>query len=167
MLGPGQTLALVLLRLPAWSPWGSPVEGACLRLKPAQGRTGQSADQKGRQSWRESWYVGTRAKGTAYGPHLLCDLLQARGFSLPCSFYTLCSQAMSHRLVSTPVCELQPERQGWVFTSCVPTPSTQHVEVPHAQRTAVTRFRVCVGPITELSSEFPDLKTQGGCLYQK
>lgn len=138
--------------------------GGC--LPEIEGSTGQSADEK-RPSRRQSWCVGTWAKGTAYGPHSLCALLQARGFSKCSSMLLLYTLLPSHRLVSTLVCELRPERQGRLFVSCVPTPSSQHMEALRAQRAAATRSRVCVESIAELSSGFPDLKTQGVCLYQK
>lgn len=41
------------------------------------------------------------------------------------------------------------------------------MEVLHDQCTVVRRFRVCIESIIEFNSEFPDLKTQGMCFYQK
>lgn len=41
------------------------------------------------------------------------------------------------------------------------------MEVLHDQCMVVTRFQVCIESIIEFNSEFPDLKTQGMCLYQK
>lgn len=59
---------------------------------------------------------GNMSQGTGYRPHLLCDLLQARGFSKCSSMLLLYTphssyQAMSNRLVSMLVCELQLESQ--------------------------------------------------------